>query len=72
MDEIWDRIEALLAMYAPQLAVVLNSPASEDEIAAVERSLKISLPDDVRISYLRHNGESDRNLDYLECGNGFR
>jgi cell wall assembly regulator SMI1 len=59
MDEIWDRIEAWLAQHAPAVLAGLNGPATEQELDATERALGVKLPEDVRASYRRHNGQPD-------------
>lgn len=56
MDEIWDRIEAWLAANEPAVLAGLNGPATEQELDATERALGVTLPEDVRASYRRHNG----------------
>lgn len=58
MNEIWDRIEAWLAEHAPAVLAGLNGPASEQEIDATERALGVTLPEDVRATYRRHNGSN--------------
>jgi cell wall assembly regulator SMI1 len=58
MDEIWDRIETWLAKNAPAVLAGLNGPASEQELDATERALGVTLPEDVRASYRRHNGQA--------------
>jgi cell wall assembly regulator SMI1 len=55
MNEIWDRIEAWLAVNAPAVLAGLNGPATEQEINATERSLGVTLPEDVRATYRRYN-----------------
>jgi cell wall assembly regulator SMI1 len=62
MDEIWDRIEAWLAQHAPAVLAGLNGPATEQELDATERALGVTLPEDVRASYRRHNGQPDRQV----------
>jgi cell wall assembly regulator SMI1 len=51
----WDRIEAWLAQHLP--SAQLNPPAAEDDIAALETKVGVRLPDDLRASLLRHDGE---------------
>jgi cell wall assembly regulator SMI1 len=58
MEHVWSRIEAWLAANAPAIAAGLNPPASSRELAKTERFLGARLPQDVRLSYLRHNGQS--------------
>ena len=57
MDQVWDRIEAWLSLHAPAIAAGLNPPASVEALDATERFLGVELPDDVRSSYLRHDGQ---------------
>ena len=57
MDEIWTRIETWLTAHAPAVAAGLNPPATAEMIAETERFLGVELPDDVRMSYSRHNGQ---------------
>ena len=58
MDQVWTRIEAWLAVNAPEVAAGLNPPASEEELAQTERFLAVEFPSDVRASFRRHNGQS--------------
>lgn len=58
MSDAWSRIEAWLAAHAPASAAGLNPPASPEAIAAAERSLGVTFPDDVRAAYLRHDGQA--------------
>ena len=56
MDRLWSRIETWLAANAPALAAGFNPPATERNFAETEPFLGVRLPEDVRLSYLRHNG----------------
>jgi cell wall assembly regulator SMI1 len=58
LDHVWERIEAWLAANAPAKAGGFNPPASPRELAKTERVLGVQFPEDVRRSYLRHNGQS--------------
>mgnify|MGYP001076588802 CR=1 FL=1 len=58
MDSTWERIEKWLQANAPEAYAGLNQPATEEEIAEAEQVLGITLPQDVRRSYLRHNGQA--------------
>jgi cell wall assembly regulator SMI1 len=65
MKEAW---EAVLAWYRdhPTAGVdltALNPPASEDDIRATERFLKVRLPKELKWLYRRHDG-----LDPARCG----
>jgi cell wall assembly regulator SMI1 len=56
MEAVWIRIERWLAANAPAIAADFNPPATAEDIAATERFLGVTLPDDVKATYLRHNG----------------
>src|SRR5262249_23811381 len=56
LERIWNRIETWLEAHAPSLASQFGPPAKAREIAATERFLGVKFPDDIRESYLRHNG----------------
>ena len=58
MQEIWTRIEFWLKANAPQVLDTFNPGASESQIKAVEDTLLIQFPDDVKSSYRIHNGQS--------------
>jgi cell wall assembly regulator SMI1 len=58
VGELWTRIEVWLAANAPAISVGLNPPASARELAKTERFLGVKFPEEVRLSYLRHNGQS--------------
>jgi cell wall assembly regulator SMI1 len=76
MNELWERITAWFAANAslePYLFSLADG-ATEQEISATETVLGIPFPDDVRESYLLHNGsnrtgvfESGRNLFSLDA-----
>ena len=53
---LWDRLEQVLAKHAPRILEELAPPAATTEINETERLLGVSLPQDVRAAYLRHNG----------------
>lgn len=57
MDAIWERIERWLGANAPEVLASLNRPATARRLAAAERHLGVTFPDDVRASYLRHDGQ---------------
>lgn len=58
MDAIWERIERWLGANAPAVLASLNPPATPEQIAAAERHLGVTFPDDVRATYLRHDGQT--------------
>jgi len=66
MDQTWERIEAWLAVNAPAVAAGLNPPASPESLAATEQFLGVQFPDDVRASYLRHDGQQSYSPGLLE------
>jgi cell wall assembly regulator SMI1 len=58
MEQIWQRIEAWLAANAAPIATGLNPPATVKELTDTEQFLGVQFPEDVRNSYLRHNGQA--------------
>lgn len=58
MDALWARIEAWLQVRAPRVFASLQAGASAGELRAAEAALGVILPDDVRASYRRHNGQA--------------
>jgi cell wall assembly regulator SMI1 len=58
MEEIWTRIDAWLKVNAPKLFDTLQPGASDSQIQALENALSIQLPEDVKVSYRIHNGQS--------------
>jgi cell wall assembly regulator SMI1 len=56
MNKFWDRIDAMLQRYAPELFKSMKPAATIEQIAAAEATMGITLPDDLRAAYLRHNG----------------
>jgi cell wall assembly regulator SMI1 len=58
MEEIWTQIDAWLEANAPVVSQSLQPGASDSQIQALEDTLSIYLPEDVRASYRIHNGQS--------------
>jgi cell wall assembly regulator SMI1 len=58
MNEIWKRLETWLAEHAPRILESLNPPATAESLAACEARLGVRLPEDVRASYIRHDGQA--------------
>jgi cell wall assembly regulator SMI1 len=56
VKESWTRIEAWLQVHAETIAGNLPGPTPEDQIAACESEIGMSLPGDLRESYLVQNG----------------
>lgn len=56
----WATIEAELAVQFPAVRSSLAAPATPLEIARLEKRCNVKLPDDLRASLLRHNGQIDR------------
>lgn len=59
MQEIWDRIEASLGIYAPEMLNGLAEGASEEDIQQLEIELGYHLPEPLRDSLRIHNGAGD-------------
>lgn len=53
----WERIEAWCSSHLPELLDDLRGGAGEGEIRAAEEALGLTLPEDVRRSYLVHDGQ---------------
>ncbi|MGY4492260.1 SMI1/KNR4 family protein [Pseudomonas sp. TE3610] len=67
MKHVWKRIEDWLSVHAPEAFAGLNGPASQARLEETERTLGVRLPDDVRASYLLHDGQ-DTNAPCLLLG----
>lgn len=52
----WDRIHTWLGEHAPKILNTLNPGASNDEIAAAEKAIGVSLPVAWKDLYAQHNG----------------
>jgi cell wall assembly regulator SMI1 len=59
MREIWHRIECWLSVNHPENLKGLRTSASPDAISEVEKFIGVALPEDVKSSYLIHDGQSD-------------
>ena len=59
IDETWDRIEAWLSRYNPDVYESLNPPATLIDIRKTQIFIDAHLPDDVVQSYMRHNGQAE-------------
>jgi cell wall assembly regulator SMI1/predicted DNA-binding WGR domain protein len=57
VDDAWNRIEAWLATNLPDTHKSLCPPAKVKEITAFEHAVGLKLPDDLKQSYRRHNGQ---------------
>jgi cell wall assembly regulator SMI1 len=69
VSAIWERIERWYANHVPQRLAQLGPPASDEDLAALQVATGLSLPDDVRASLSRHNGNSFiYGFDYLNTG----
>jgi cell wall assembly regulator SMI1 len=68
MNELWERIIAWFAANAPPEPEFfsLAPGADEWEIRSTETTLRVAFPDDVRESYLLHNGSNRTGV--FECG----
>ena len=58
IDDTWIAVERLLAEHEPWVLDRLSPGAKRDQVAAAEHEMKLTLPRDLRDSYLRHDGES--------------
>ena len=65
MMEIWNRIIAWFTANIPAGQFSFSEGASEEELSTAEARMRVRLPDDVRESYLLHNGTD--NGPFFEC-----
>jgi internalin A len=56
VQPVWSRLEAVFQERYPTLFASLNPPATVEQLDAFEKATLISLPEDVRSSYLLHDG----------------
>ena len=59
IEHAWQRIESWLRENAPDTLASLRPGAAPAEIAVTEAHLGVTLPDDLRASYLIHDGQTD-------------
>ncbi|MFE2539176.1 SMI1/KNR4 family protein [Actinacidiphila glaucinigra] len=55
-EQAWDRIDSWLGAHAPATYAMLNPPAPEEEIAAVQRRMGVTFPPDLVATLRRHDG----------------
>ena len=67
MTDLWPLLEEQLALHVPSVAANLRPGVSESQWAAFEAEIGLTLPDDVREAYLRHDG-SDHGERKFEIG----
>jgi cell wall assembly regulator SMI1 len=67
---LWQRIERVLEAYAPETMRTLAPPATDHDIAELEKSIKLTLPTDLRDSLKVHNGQNDPTRCHSICGEG--
>jgi cell wall assembly regulator SMI1 len=59
MNDTWIRLERWLEKHDPILLDTLNGPATAAALDQAARHLGVQLPEDLRASLLRHEGQSD-------------
>lgn len=60
VSESWQRLERWFKVYAPEIIGSLRPGSTEQQISTVESDSGVRLPDDVRQSYLIHDGQNDK------------
>jgi cell wall assembly regulator SMI1 len=70
VEEIWQRIEKWLAANAPEVLQHVQPGTTEEQLLATEDILGVRFPEDMRASYLLHDGCSNtigfiHGLDFL-------
>lgn len=58
IEEIWERIEAWLGRYTPQVLPSFQPGATEEELKQAEAALGVALPEDLKALYRLHNGSN--------------
>ncbi len=66
MEAVWWRIERWLNDEAPYVLASLQAGATIADIAETETLLGVRLPEDVRVSYLLHNGQVTNGIGFIE------
>jgi cell wall assembly regulator SMI1 len=56
VSDLWKRIIAWFSINVPANLCSFGQGVSEEELASAESKMRVRLPDDVRESYLLHNG----------------
>jgi internalin A len=56
MEQVWDRVEKMLVRFAPGVLQNLRPPATLAQIRVAEEATGLSLPQEIRDIYLRHDG----------------
>jgi cell wall assembly regulator SMI1 len=64
----WARAETWLGKHLPSTLDDLNPPAEEEELDEFEEIIKAKIPEDLRLSYLIHNGSSGSSSNGLIFG----
>lgn len=67
MKKIWELIELKLKEIAPDILNDLNSGVSDEEIADLEKTINVKLPDDVIAFYKVHNGQKGDSGGFFRC-----
>jgi cell wall assembly regulator SMI1 len=65
MSEIWKRIIAWFAANVPAKHYKFAEGASNEEIEKAEARMRLHFPDDLRESYLLHNGMDMTTLSWI-------
>jgi cell wall assembly regulator SMI1 len=68
VERLWERLEAWAQREAPSMLALLRGPASEADLASLERAIGVTLPADLRASLRVHDGETQD--DYLRVWRG--
>ena len=55
-NELWDRFEAVMRRCSPNDVDAMRPPATEEQIAAAEKAMKVRFPAQLRAAYRRHDG----------------
>jgi cell wall assembly regulator SMI1 len=64
INQSWDIIDSTLKAKFSKIAKTLNDGATTAELAKLEQALGMTLPDDLKQSLMRHNGQTDPTFQY--------
>jgi cell wall assembly regulator SMI1 len=66
--DVWKQLEITLKAVAPNVKKSLNRPTTDAKLDELESRLGLQLPAEVRLSYLRHNGQKSEHAGLLPEG----
>jgi cell wall assembly regulator SMI1 len=71
MSDCWDRVDRVLERHAPLVFNSLRPPATETQISEMETLVGVRFPEEIRVAYLRHDGQCAGDHWLIPAGNGW-